>query len=137
MGTSTKSSFILETCDQLRLEDVKLDRQSHNDASTFHDTWMKVDYIFYSTKILPSGETREGRLRLLGRFSLPNRQQMALVGKIPNHQCPSDHLPLVAEFLLLQVVYMMNCDKQEFTYNQIGSVIIFQNEVFVLVVVTI
>jgi len=76
-------------------------RQSHNDASTFHDTWMKVDYIFYSTKILPSGETREGRLKLLGRFSLPNRQQMALVGKIPNHQCPSDHLPLVAEFLLL------------------------------------
>jgi len=76
-------------------------RQACNDASTFHDTWMKVDYIFYSTKILPSGETREGRLKLLGRFSLPNRQQMALVGKIPNDQCPSDHLPLVAEFLLV------------------------------------
>ena len=74
-------------------------------ATTFQSQWVNVDYVLYST--LPSGPSssssdgrREGSLKLLGRLSLPTVQQMALVGRIPNTLCPSDHLPLLADFLL-------------------------------------
>ena len=74
-------------------------------ATTFQSQWVNVDYVLYST--LPSGPSssssdgrREGSLKLLGRLSLPTVQQMALVGRIPNTHCPSDHLPLLADFLL-------------------------------------
>lgn len=72
-------------------------------ATTFQSQWVNVDYVLYST--LPGSSSssdgrREGSLKLLGRLSLPTAQQMALVGKIPNTHCPSDHLPLLADFLL-------------------------------------
>ena len=63
-----------------------------------------VDYIFYSTvasqKPTSQDGRREGSLKLLGRLGLTNSRQMARVGNIPNQFCPSDHLPLVADFLL-------------------------------------
>ena len=73
-------------------------------VTTFQSQWVNVDYVLYST--LPSASSavsdgrREGALKLLGRLSLPTVQQMALVGRIPNTHCPSDHLPLLADFLL-------------------------------------
>ena len=60
-------------------------------VSTRHEAWLAVDHIFYSAS---------ARLRLLGKLNLPSSRQMAVVGGIPNQECPSDHLPLVADFLL-------------------------------------
>ena len=61
-----------------------------------------VDYIFYSTVASHKAKDgrREGSMKLLGRLGLPNSHQMARVGNIPNQFCPSDHLPLVTDFLL-------------------------------------
>ena len=76
----------------------------HYEVTTQQEGWVMVDYIFYST--VPSrnpskGDGRkEGSLKLLGRLGLPNSQQMARVGNIPNQFIPSDHLPLVVDFLL-------------------------------------
>ena len=73
-------------------------------VTTFQSQWVNVDYVLYSTLPATSAPSsdgrREGRLKLLGRLSLPTAQQMALVGRIPNTHCPSDHLPLLADFLL-------------------------------------
>ena len=73
-------------------------------ATTFQGQWVTVDYILYSTLPGPSSSSsdgrREGSLKLLAHLTLPTAQQMSLVGSIPNTHCPSDHLPLLADFLL-------------------------------------
>ena len=71
-------------------------------VSTYHDGWTTVDYIFYTT--IPScryGSRVEGSLKLLSRLRLPDTRQMARIGHIPSDVCPSDHLPLLADFLLM------------------------------------
>ena len=77
------------------------------EVTTFQSDWVTVDYIFYST--LPAGPggrssdgRREGKLKLSGRLSLPSAQQMWTVGSLPNTFSPSDHLPLLADFLLVK-----------------------------------
>ena len=73
--------------------------------TTFQSGWVNVDYVLYNTRPgqrhhASSDGRREGSLKLLGRLDLPTAGQMARVGRIPNSCCPSDHLPLLAEFLL-------------------------------------
>jgi mRNA deadenylase 3'-5' endonuclease subunit Ccr4 len=71
-------------------------------VSTYHSGWTRVDYIFYTT--VPGARCArrvEGRLKLLGRLSLPDTRQMDAVGHIPSDVCPSDHLPLIADFMLM------------------------------------
>jgi hypothetical protein len=72
-------------------------------VSTYHDCWTLVDYLFYGTVPCPSrpGARVEGSLKLLARLRLPDARQMDRIGHIPSALCPSDHLPLLADFLLL------------------------------------
>ena len=77
------------------------------EVTTFQSDWLTVDYIFYSTQPArpPSQSSdgrREGKLKLIGRLSLPSGQQMLEVGSLPNYFNPSDHLPLLADFLLVK-----------------------------------
>jgi len=60
----------------------------HPGVTTFQDCWTLVDYLFYSS---------DPRLQLLSKQRLPTAKEM---DKIPSLVCPSDHLPLVADFLL-------------------------------------
>jgi len=66
------------------------------------DKLNNVDYVFYNT--VPSyfeGQGRvEGALKLLARFSLPIEEDMVSLGGMPSRICPSDHLPLAADFIL-------------------------------------
>ncbi|KAK7081633.1 Protein angel 1 [Halocaridina rubra] len=71
------------------------------EATTFHDRWTTVDYIFYSR--VYSQERRrevEGPLKLLGRYSLLLGPEAKNFGPLPSAVCPSDHFPLAAQFLL-------------------------------------
>ena len=55
-----------------------------------------VDYIMYST----SQDSQENKLKLVAKIGLPTEQNMQRSSKFPSYICPSDHLPLVAPFLL-------------------------------------
>ena len=72
------------------------------EATTFHGSWVTVDYIFYSTEEStnsPDGR-REGRLKLLQRLALPTGPELSALGGLPSEIAASDHLPLAAHFLL-------------------------------------
>ena len=67
------------------------------------------DFIFYSlaNKCVSRANDRiicsavnEGRLKCVRRLALPDMEFMhETVGRCPNLHCPSDHIPLLAEFL--------------------------------------
>ncbi|XP_077522135.1 protein angel isoform X1 [Amblyomma americanum] len=68
-----------------------------------------VDYIFYSVKrketAVKNGQVVhnrviEGPLRLLSTYRLMSQKQLVAVGGLPNEVQSSDHLPLMAKFLL-------------------------------------
>ncbi|XP_037274722.2 protein angel homolog 2 isoform X1 [Rhipicephalus microplus] len=68
-----------------------------------------VDYIFYSVKrkdtMFREGQVKhaciiEGPLRLLATYRLMSQSQLVAVGGLPNEVQSSDHLPLIAKFLL-------------------------------------
>jgi len=63
----------------------------HPGVSTFQDGWTLVDYIFHSSS---------PRMQLAAKLRLPTAHQLARSSKLPSLVCPSDHLPLVADFLL-------------------------------------
>ena len=74
-------------------------------VTTQHNDWVMVDFIFYSTIPAPNHAVsadgrREGKLKLLTRLSHPSAQQMSQFSTIPDKHCPSDHLPLIADFIL-------------------------------------
>lgn len=68
-----------------------------------------VDYIFYSVKRKETSvrdgqvvhnRVIEGPLRLLATYRLMSQKQLVAVGGLPNMVQSSDHLPLMAKFLL-------------------------------------
>ncbi|EEC02013.1 conserved hypothetical protein [Ixodes scapularis] len=69
-----------------------------------------VDYIFYTVKRRSSGKDSgvaeerprvvEGPLRLLSTYGLMSSKELAAVRGLPNEVQSSDHLPLIARFLL-------------------------------------
>ena len=68
-------------------------------VTTHQDGWTMVDYILYSA-------SPRAKLRLASTQQLPCAQDMRQEGsfhseRIPNQKCPSDHLPLLANFRLL------------------------------------
>lgn len=70
--------------------------ESLGEVTTYHDNWVTVDYIMHSR---PS-QGREGPLKLLSRLTLPTGPQISSLEGIPSQICPSDHLPLAANFVL-------------------------------------
>ncbi|KAL3985990.1 Endonuclease/Exonuclease/phosphatase family protein [Acanthocheilonema viteae] len=78
--------------------------------STYHSVEaVNPDFIFYSVKSkgikqLNSGPAiivSEKEIRLIRRLSLPNMKQLAgTLGPWPNSTTPSDHIPLIADFVL-------------------------------------
>lgn len=71
------------------------------EATTHQDDWVTVDYIFYSGNWNQQKEcVEEGRLKLLSRYTLPSVGQCHELKSIPNLGCGSDHLSLMARFLL-------------------------------------
>jgi protein angel len=56
-------------------------------VTTFQDSWVMVDYMLYS-----------GGLDLVGRQELPTSRDLNM--RIPSDICPSDHFPLLADFVL-------------------------------------
>ena len=60
-------------------------------VTSHQEDWAMVDHILY---------TRHPRLGLTGRLRLPSHQEMQMFGRIPSLACPSDHLPLLAQFSL-------------------------------------
>uniref|UniRef100_A0A1B6F7X5 Endonuclease/exonuclease/phosphatase domain-containing protein n=1 Tax=Cuerna arida TaxID=1464854 RepID=A0A1B6F7X5_9HEMI len=71
------------------------------EASTHHDNWITVDYVFYSNPKSNEGENRENSLQLLSRLRLPTQDECErFLRHLPNFAFGSDHLPLVGKFLL-------------------------------------
>ncbi|XP_014277998.1 protein angel homolog 2 isoform X2 [Halyomorpha halys] len=67
-----------------------LTESSARGVTTFQHGWVLVDYMFYSDNI-----------RLMTRLSLPSAAECDLyVRFLPNEVNPSDHLPLVGEFII-------------------------------------
>jgi len=60
-------------------------------VSTYQDGWTLVDYILRS---------RHQSLNLAATLALPSPHQLPRSGGLPSNNNPSDHLPLVADFLL-------------------------------------
>lgn len=84
----------------------------HAEVTTHHQrASCTVDYIFYSVKRKETGVRNgrvvhsrvvEGPLRLLATYRLMSQKQLMAVGGLPNEVQSSDHLPLVAKYLLRQ-----------------------------------
>jgi len=74
------------------------------EATTKHSSWVTVDYIFYSTVQSSHSASKDGRaegnLKLVGRLALLTGPEISALGGLPSAICPSDHLPLLAEFCL-------------------------------------
>ncbi|KAL5285929.1 ANGEL1.2 family protein [Megaselia abdita] len=61
-----------------------------NQASTFQEEWLNVDYIFYSGS----------ELKLVANYNLPTKENCSRMGFIPNRDLGSDHLSMGAKFFL-------------------------------------
>ena len=70
-------------------------------VTTRQNDYVMVDFIFYS-RFFSSKFSKfiEGPLKLLGRLNLLTASECSKLGHLPNKSCPSDHLSLVAQFLL-------------------------------------
>lgn len=70
-------------------------------VSTLQNSYVMVDYIFYSTRFSPTLQKYiEGNLKLLARLKLLHGYECERMGGFPSETCPSDHLCLIANFLL-------------------------------------
>jgi len=81
-----------------------------SEVTAFQGKWVAVDHIFYSTLPIPeyfefsSNDGRyEKQLKYLGKWSLPTASQISKLGGLPSRICPSDHLPLAADFILTAI----------------------------------
>ena len=80
---------------------VKERNEVSYEATTKQDEWITVDYIFYSgTWNRREQHVQEGRLKLVAKHTLPTCHQCQELKYLPNFVCGSDHLSLMAQFLL-------------------------------------
>lgn len=61
-------------------------------VSSFHRTWIAVDYIFFSEC------NPRNRLQLIANYDLPTAEECEQSGPIPNHSNGSDHHSVAAKF---------------------------------------
>ena len=70
-------------------------------VTTRQNKYVMVDFIFYSRYYSQYlSKFIESNLKLLGRLCLFTEKECIDMGHLPNDLCPSDHLCLVAKFLL-------------------------------------
>eukprot|EP00088_Acartia_fossae_P054927 TRINITY_DN6353_c0_g1_i2.p1 TRINITY_DN6353_c0_g1~~TRINITY_DN6353_c0_g1_i2.p1 ORF type:complete len:654 (+),score=105.29 TRINITY_DN6353_c0_g1_i2:99-2060(+) len=69
-------------------------------VTTNHGDWILVDYIFYSNTSSTPELRLSSDLYLTDRLLPPRRSHMGRIGRIPSQLCPSDHFPLLADFML-------------------------------------
>ena len=63
--------------------------------------WVVVDYILYSTNYSEKYQKFiEGDLKLVGKLNLLSAQECQRIGGLPSKMYPSDHLSLLAKFIL-------------------------------------
>jgi len=67
-------------------------------VTTFQNRWTMVDYIMHSTN---KDNKMDSQLHVVAQLALPSEQNMERSSKFPSHICPSDHLPLVAQFSIV------------------------------------
>ena len=67
-------------------------------VTTFQNRWTMVDYIMHSTN---KDNKMDSQLHVVAKLALPSEQNMLSSSKFPSHICPSDHLPLVAQFSIV------------------------------------
>uniref|UniRef100_A0A1B6ECP6 Endonuclease/exonuclease/phosphatase domain-containing protein n=1 Tax=Clastoptera arizonana TaxID=38151 RepID=A0A1B6ECP6_9HEMI len=88
----------------LRLMSVYDNIKENNqfEATTQHDNWISVDYMFYSlVKNSTTNKNEEGDLKLLSKLRLPTEGECKnKIKHLPNFACGSDHLSLLAKFVL-------------------------------------
>lgn len=73
----------------------KLFKMDYKHASTFHNKWIMVDYIFFSEA---NSSQSQSKLRLLEIYQLPTIFECFKVGPIPNEHIGSDHYSIAARF---------------------------------------
>lgn len=74
--------------------------QPENFVSTYHDKWILVDYMFY-TSGSHNETTNSPELKLVSYLTLPTREQCDSIKlRIPNSYLGSDHLMLHARFFI-------------------------------------
>jgi len=61
------------------------------EVTTFQNKWTMVDYLMFN----PS------KLKLVSRLALPSSQHMRHLFRLPSFSCPSDHLPLLSKFQII------------------------------------
>lgn len=72
--------------------------QRNQEASTFQNEWVTVDYIFFTGD--DDNTSQDGSLKLLARYKLPTVEKCSNMGMVPNLYFGSDHLSLAAKFLI-------------------------------------
>ncbi|VDM53745.1 unnamed protein product [Angiostrongylus costaricensis] len=96
-----RSTFALRNSLDLQKQDNEL-----KEISTYHREVANPDFLFYSVKQKLTTDSNalvleDPELRLLRRLSLPGLLTMKKTcGPWPNRYVPSDHVPLVADFIL-------------------------------------
>ncbi|VDM98431.1 unnamed protein product [Thelazia callipaeda] len=78
------------------------DKGMKQTVSTYHSVeWANPDFIFYSVGSKSLKHASANGLKLIRRLSLPHINQLVgTLGPWPNSVTPSDHIPLIADFIL-------------------------------------
>ena len=86
----------------LALRSVYKNRRGESEVTTKQQNgWVVVDYMLYTTSFSEKyNKFIEGNLKLVSKLELLSGQQCRNMGGLPSSSCPSDHLSLVAKFLL-------------------------------------
>lgn len=66
-------------------------------ASTYHNKWIMVDYIFFSSN---QSNQMTSKLKLLENYQLPSIAECLRNGPIPNANLGSDHYAVAARFAI-------------------------------------
>lgn len=76
-----------------------------SEASTNQDDGVIVDFIYYSKPNMQEDQSNNCNkaysLKLIGRLTLVSGNELKRVGGLPNFSQPSDHLPVVCSFAVV------------------------------------